>query len=188
MVEEFVSTSDVKTLAEATAATLIAAGVIQPPKKRRMRTNWEAQLAWEYVQKFYQDKPHWLRIEVGAIPKGEEGPLYARVRRWCDAVIIEDDHVLMLETKMRPKPDVVGQIQNYARLFPETPLFRRFKDMPLKLRVVAAMVDDDIKAFIEANGIEVEIYKPSNFDKWYDLVITQGYGYKNGKTEEEAGT
>lgn len=176
--------TDIATLAEATAATLIAAGVIDPKKRRRKRQNWESKLAWEYVRKFYGDKPHWIRIELGPIPKPEQGALYARVRRWCDAVVIDDNRVLLIETKMRPKPDVVGQISNYAVLFPQTPLFRRFKDMPVTLRVVAALLDPGVKEFIEKNGIEVEEYKPSNYEEWYKLVIRNNYG-KNEEEEQE---
>lgn len=182
MADETENKNDIATLAEATAATLIAAGIIELPKKRRKRTNWESSMAYEYVNRFYPDKPHWTRIELGPIPNGEGNMIYARTRRWCDAVIIEDDHVILIETKMRPKPDVVGQIRNYATLFAQTPLFKRFREMPLRLRVVAALVDDEIKAFIEANGIEVEVFKPSNYDEWYELVVKNNYGYRR---EEE---
>jgi hypothetical protein len=81
------------------------------------------------------------------------------------------DHMLIIEGKMKCKPDVVSQLQNYRDLFPDTPDFDKYKNEPIKLKVVAAMMDEKTKEFIERNGIEVEIYRPSNFEEWYKFVV-----------------
>lgn len=75
---------------------------------------------------------------------------------------------------MKARPDVVSQLLNYRDLFPQTPLFTKYKDEPVKLKLVVAMIDQETKAFVEKNGIEVEEFKPSNYEAWYKLVIQKG--------------
>lgn len=150
---------------------LIKSGAIRAPKSQHKRVNWERLLMYEYVAKFYPDKPHWFRIEVGPIPGDGKNPLYARTRRWADAIIRMPDHMLIIEAKMKPKPDVVSQLLNYRDLYPQTPLFTKYKNDKIVMKIVCAMVDDETRAFIERNGIEVEVYKPTNFDAWYKFTI-----------------
>ena len=154
-------------------AQLIAGGAIATPKKRKKGRLWESNLAWEYIGKFYEQYPHWFRIGLGAIPGGEENQIYAKLRRYADVVIRMPDHILIIELKMLAKPDVVGQLLNYKMLFPQTAMFEKYKDLPVKLKVVCSMVDDNTRAFIESHGIEVEIYKGKNFDTWYNEKIAK---------------
>lgn len=77
----------------------------------------------------------------------------------------------LIEVKMLAKPDVVGQLLNYAVLFPQTPMFEKYWSLPVKLKVVCSLTDEVTKKFIESQGIEVEIWKASNFDAWYEQVI-----------------
>jgi hypothetical protein len=128
-------------------------------------------LSYEYVNKFYAETPHWFRIEVGPIPNGDTTNLYARTRRWADAVLRMPDHLLIIEFKMKAEPSVVSQLEHYGQLLPQTPLFKKYRNEPVKIKIVAAMVDEQVHKYIESRGIEVEIYKPSNYDQWYKQVI-----------------
>jgi hypothetical protein len=150
---------------------LIKSGAIKPPKARRERTNWERLLMFEYIAKFYPTIPHWMRVEIGAVPGQEHNPLYSKTRRWADAILRMPDHMLIIEGKMKSKPDVVSQLLNYKRLLPETPLFTKYCDLPIKMKLVCALIDDDTSAFVKEAGIEVEVFKPSNFEEWYRFTI-----------------
>ena len=151
--------------------SLIASGVIAPAKKRRKGMNWESKLAYEYVQTFYPNFPAWFRVSVGPVPGGQDNPLYYKLRRWADIIISMPDHISLIEVKMLAKPDVVGQLLNYAVLFPQTPMFEKYWSLPVKLKVVCSLTDEVTKKVIESQGIEVEIWKASNFDAWYEQVI-----------------
>ena len=164
-------TGTVAEVAQAAVAQMIASGIVNLPKKKRIRVNWESKLAYEYVNRFYSEYPHWFRIEIGAIPNPHDGLLFSKTRRWADVVIRMPDHMKILETKMLVRPDVVGQIINYARLLPATPMFAKYKDLPVQLEVVAALVDEDTRQWVESHGIKVVDYKPSNFEEWYKKVI-----------------
>ena len=139
----------VQAITNSVLTALLSTGAIKPPKQDRKRVNWERLLMYEYVNKYYSNQPHWFRCEVGAIPPGGGTMLYARTRRYADAIIRMPDHMIIIEGKMRCRPDVVSQLQNYRDLFPDTPIFTKYKNEPIKLKVVAAMIDGQTKAFIE---------------------------------------
>lgn len=169
--ENFTVESNMGELSSAVAANLIASGVFMPAKKRATHIAWEAKLAREYVEKFYGDNPHWYRIEVGRLPEGYDNAIYTKVRRWADAIVRMPDHMLILEMKMIARPEVSAQLLNYMDLFKETPLFRKYWEEPVKGKVVCAMCDDDTRKFLEKQGIDIELYKPSNYEEWYAKKI-----------------
>ena len=159
--------------ADSVITRLLAADVLKVPKERKKRTNWERLLAYEYCDTFFRDCPKWVRIEVGPIPKEGHGMMYARTRRWADAVIIDGGRALILETKMKADPRAIGQLQIYRNLFPETPGFSRFKELPITLRLVAALGDEHTRLLAEEQEIEYEEWRPSNFEKWYAEVVAK---------------
>lgn len=172
MVNETVVNSSVSEIADATIARLIAAGLIPKlGKQKRDRVNWERMLAYEYVEKFYQDVPHWFRIEVGSLPPDKQDPIYTKTRRWAYCVIRMPDHLIVIEFKMQAQPGVISQIEHYGQLIVETPLFKKYWNEPVKIKIVCAMIDEKVHKLIEDRGIDVEIYKPSNFEQWYKQVI-----------------
>lgn len=176
MVETEIVNSSVQEVSTAVISTLIAAGLIDPKKKeKKARVNWERLLAYEYVEKFYAETPHWFRIEVGPMPKGETNPIYSKTRRWADCVLRMPDHMLCIEFKMKAEPNVVSQLVHYAELVPQTPIFKKYSQIPVKIKVVCAMIDDITHKFIEEQGIDVEIYKPSNYEAWYQQVMLKKY-------------
>jgi hypothetical protein len=165
--------ANISDISSAVAAQLIANGTFLPAKRKQKNVKWENLLAREYIEKFYSQYPHWYRIEVGALPEGFENAMFTKVRRYADAIVRMPDHVLIIEMKMLAKPEVVAQIQNYIDLFNETPMFEKYWKEPVKGKVVAALCDEATKRFIEKHGIELEIYKPANYDAWYAKKIAK---------------
>jgi len=173
---ELENTVDPKVITAATDAVitaLIKSGSIKVPKPARKKVSWERLLVYEYANTFYPENPKWFRIEVGPIPGKNGDMLYARMRRWADCIIIEDDHILLIEGKMRARVEVVSQLQTYKTLLPQTPMFRKYYPLPIKMRLVTAMIDEETRKFVESAGIEVEVFKPSNYDEWYKFKILQ---------------
>ena len=160
--------------AKSIAAELIAAGVLNVPKQKRKRVDWERLLVYEYILRFYPETPHWLREEVGPMPEGYNNQLYNRTRRWADAIIRAEDEIIVIEGKMKAEPNVIGQVLNYKNLIPQTPMLAKYKNLPVRPRVITAMITDQVKELIENSGIEVEIFKPSNYDEWYEKVMVNG--------------
>lgn len=174
----------VKATSGAVIETLIKSGAIRVPQYKRKRTAWERILVKEYIQANYANVPHWIRVEVGPIPGTDNPLLFSRLRRWADAVIIMPDHILVIEAKMKADVNVIGQLLLYASLVPQTPLFARYAKLPVKAKVVTAMITDEVRRAIESAGIEVEVFKPSNFEQWYAEKILKG-GYSGAKIKRE---
>lgn len=166
--------SIVKSTASAVLETLIKSGAIRVPQYKQKRTNWERILAYEYIKTNYANIPHWIRVEVGPLPEGDNPLLFSRLRRWADAIIIMPDHIKVLECKMKADVSVIGQVLLYASLVPQTPLFARYAHLPVKPVVVTAMITDEVRQAIESAGIEVVIFRPSNFEQWYAEKILKG--------------
>jgi hypothetical protein len=168
-----------KNSADSVMSALIQSGVVKAPRAKKKRMNWERVLAWEYGEKFYKEHPKWYRIEVGAIPGGKNEAIYARVRRYADLVIHLPDETLIIEFKMRAVPDVVAQLQNYKLLFPQTPQFKKYANLPIRLILVCSLIDEATKTFVENAGIEVIMYKGKNYEEWFKAVIEKQASYQN---------
>ena len=162
---------DVVDLVDQRIASLIGAGTLATGKTRRKKINWESKLAYEYVQTRYPNFPAWFRVSVGPVPGGANDPLYYKLRRWADIILRMPDHMLIIEVKMLAKPDVVGQLHNYAKLFPTTPMFEKYWSLPVRKRVVCSLIDGATKDFILSEGIEVEEFRASNYEDWYNYMI-----------------
>jgi len=125
--------SIVKSTASAVLETLIKSGAIRVPQYKQKRTNWERILAYEYIKTNYANIPHWIRVEVGPLPEGDNPLLFSRLRRWADAIIIMPDHIKVLECKMKADVSVIGQVLLYASLVPQTPCSRDMRTYQLSL-------------------------------------------------------
>lgn len=169
----------IKAATESVMTALITTGAIKAPKTAHKRVNWERTMAWEWGEKFYQAYPKWYRVEIGEIPGGTNDMLYARTRRYADLVVHLPEETLIIEFKMKAIPDVVAQLHNYKLQFPGTPQFQRYKDLPIRLILVCAVIDLQTKAFVESGGIEVVEYRPKNFEDWYKFVIEKNRDYQS---------
>lgn len=165
-----INTQVLSELSKSVIAELMASGVVAAPRQRKKRVDWERLLVYEYVNTFYPETPHWFRIEVGPMPEGKNDMLYTKIRRWADAIIHEPDKTIIIEGKMKANHDVVGQLLNYKNLFPQTPLFKKYADLPIEMRLVCAMIDDNVKRLVEEAGINIVIFKPSNFNDWLKMI------------------
>ncbi len=162
-------------LTKSVAAELMAAGVITPPKRKKKRVDWERLLVYEYVKTYYNDVPHWFREEVGPLPPSEYPMLYAKTRRWADAIVHLPDETLLIEGKMKAEPSVIGQLLNYKNLLPQTPLFSKYREIPIAMQLVCAMIDKDTMELVEQAGIDVVMFKPSNYEEWLKVITERKY-------------
>ena len=142
-------------------------GYITDKKPRKERVNWERILVYEYIRARYPNVPSWIRKEVGSVPEGEHSAMYARTRRWVDAIIRPPGKIILIEAKMKPDPKALAQLDMYDSLFSETPEFTNYWNDPRELQLVTAMDDSAVKALAPSYNIKHVVFKPSNFEEWY---------------------
>jgi hypothetical protein len=152
------------------------AGVAENTARRGYRL-WEEEMLAEYCATFHRDALVMSRVRLGELPGArpdmtlteEERRLVGAVwRRWADAVVIERDRLLVVETGLVPDPGDISQVQTYLRLVGATPELAAYHALPRRGLLVWAVDDPYCREVAVAAGLEVRIYRPSHFREWIE--------------------
>jgi len=108
------------------------------------------------------------RVRLGALDQpryqGRYAPEELRalgvLRRWADAIVITKQDMVLIETKIRPTPGVVSQLEIYGELVQYTPELRQYQGRRLRLELVFAIQDPVVTAYAEKRGIRVVHFCP----------------------------
>lgn len=141
----------------------------------RKYTKVESRLLNEWYKEKHWGKPYWTRVRVGRLPDVPEAKYYESLRRWVDMVFVDGDTIVIVEAKMRPKPDAIGQLELYVKLFKETPEFEPHWDKPTRLICLTTRDDRAVRELCETKGIVYEIYRPAWVDD-YEAEVLRLYG------------
>ena len=118
----------------------------------------ESRLINDWLWDFHRTSPQWKRQRMGPIPTHELGRMYMVILRYADIVLIEDGQLIIVEAKLRPNAEAIGQLQLYSKLIRLTPEFEKFNDLPIKLILLTTMLDLPISELCSNLGITYEIY------------------------------
>jgi len=129
---------------------------------KKIRKRIESRLLNEWLREKHLTSLQWKRVRVGPIPNPEIGRASVVLMRWADAIFIEDGFVNIVEAKIRPNAEAIGQLEYYKKKFPETPEFTVYKDWPIKMIFLTTMLDAGIAEHCWEKGIKYRIYAP----KW----------------------
>lgn len=140
-------------------------------EEKRKYTPVENRLLYEWCIKNYPKALQWRRVRVGPIPKSPEEKLYGVLRRWVDAVIFTGKKVILVEAKIRPHPDAIGQLLLYNELFPKTPEFSQLKDYPRELVFLTTKEDNAVRNLCRQHNIKFVVYRPKWIEEyWKELM------------------
>ena len=103
------------------------------------------------------------KMRVGRPPAGDV--LVGVTRVYPDKIFIENGAVFIVEGKIVPTSAAVGQLENYVRLFPETPEFFFAKDYPVKGILLVAVDRSQVRTFAESKGFEYVVFKPPEVEQ-----------------------
>ncbi|MHC1610042.1 MAG: hypothetical protein ACXQTW_00290 [Candidatus Methanospirareceae archaeon] len=126
----------------------------------------EAKLVNEWLSKFHPTALQWRRVRLGEYPTKEIAAIYKVTLRWADAIFVEGGVVHIVEAKLKPDAGAISQLELYDSLFPRTPEYTAFKDLPRKLVFLTTRMDEAVKAIADEHGVEYVVYKP----KWLTPV------------------
>ncbi len=129
-------------------------------KERKKYLPRENRLVAEWLEKTHPTALQWKRVRLGPIAPGKDPKYYGILRRFADIVFKDGSTIHIVEAKMRPKPDAIGQLLLYRDLFPMTPEFSEFKDMPLRLVFLTTIEDPVVKKMAAEMGIDYAVYGP----------------------------
>lgn len=121
----------------------------------------ESELVNQWLWSNHRLSPQWRRVRLGVVPNHEMARAYSVLLRWADAVFIENGSVYIVEAKLRPMADAIGQLQLYRDLFRATPEFQQYWTYPIKLIFLTTMLDVAITELCTKLGISYVIFEPS---------------------------
>jgi hypothetical protein len=160
-------------ITQSVAMKLAEQGYLQAPKRRKPRVNWESLMVREYVNKRYFNNIKWLRHEVGGFDPNDAVQANSQLRRWADAIIDINDSLLVIEAKMKPSPGSISQLQTYLHLVKETPDLSYYWDKPVSGMILTTWEDAAVKKIANDWGILYEVYQPSFYKEWQDMMVTR---------------
>lgn len=131
----------------------------------------ETKLLKEWRVKNYPENPYWRQVSLGPTPGTKYAKYYKGLRRWADLIILTDKEIIIVEAKMRPKPEGYAELELYKDLFTQTPEFKMYWDMPIRLIYLTTKYDQTIDKLCKEKDIELVIYDPAWVKKyWKDLM------------------
>ena len=92
--------------------------------------------------------------------------LGAAFRRWADAIVIDRGVLLVIEASMLANVAKIAQASLYLHLVDVTPELQEFRTLPRRGRLVWAVDDQYSRAVAIKAGLEVALFRPSNFSAW----------------------
>ena len=120
----------------------------------------------QYLAENYGDKHTQTRVWLGPMPPGREAREYMVVGRWADIIVFEPHQITIIEAKLEPKGDAIGQLILYKQMFGQTPRFQQYWDRQLKLVLLTTRVDLHVKDLAEAHNIEYVVFRPDWIPFW----------------------
>jgi len=137
---------------------------------RRPRVELEERLVSEWVAATYPRARYRLRTRLGPLPElsedlkalGISRNIYTVVRHWADCLIFLDDRTIIVEGKIRWKPEGLGQLITYRRMFYETPEYTDRWTLPVELIALYAYITTDNMELLKDFEITPVEFRP----KW----------------------
>jgi len=138
----------------------------------------EQQMVAEWLSKAYPQARTMTRVRLGApkpaIPRPDLSPeelaMIGQWRRWADAVVLEQDRVILVEASIRPDPGKISQLELYALLFPQTPELAAWAKLPLTLMLLYAIEDPATIYLARQKGILCVQYRPDWLDDYLAIL------------------
>ena len=130
------------------------------------RQQLERKFVNEYIKENLFDKHTQTRVWLGPLPPGKEAREYMVVGRWADLVVFEPKQITIIEAKLEPKGDAIGQLQLYDQMFGQSPRFMQYWDRPRKLQLLTTRVDLHVKDLAKAQNIEYKVFRPDWIPFW----------------------
>lgn len=120
----------------------------------------EAKIVTQYLWEHHRTSLQWRRVRLGVLPNKELNRMYSVLLRWADAIFIEDGTVTIIEAKLTPRADAVGQLLLYKELFVNTPEFQQYWNAEVKLMFLCPRMDLALAELCSKQNITYELYNP----------------------------
>ena len=139
-----------------------------------MAQQYEAKLVNEYLISKFPDDLQWRRVRVGPVPTKEDARYYGVMLRWADAIVKHNNIIIIIEAKIKPDLGAMSQIEEYIKLFGQTPEFSEYWALPRKGLLLTCFDSLDIKISCAERGIEYVVFKPVWINEYINKLLRVG--------------
>lgn len=148
-----------------------------PDRKKRVEA--EAYLVSSYIAWAYPNDQVMVRVRLGIIEpliypeslSAEELGMLGSFRRWADAVVIQSDQLILIEGAIRPALGDISQMEGYKLLLPQTPELDRWKALPIRMELVAAIEDPVVSMLARGRGINFIRFTTPETDEYIAQML-----------------
>jgi len=123
-----------------------------------------------YSGKFFEenflDKHVQHRVALGPTSVPIVNKSLGVITRWADAIVFEPNLITIIEFKLEPKADAIGQLDLYEKMFGSAVGFQQYWDRPIKKLYVTTRIDDALQELAEEHNIEYKVFRPKGIEFW----------------------
>ena len=131
-----------------------------------MTQQFEKKLVNEYFEKNYIDKHVQRRVALGPTQVPIVNKMMNVITRWADAIVFEPNLITIIEFKMEPKGDAIGQLNLYEQEFGKSVAYQQYWDRPIRKILITTRIDDAVQEQAEAHNIEYQVFRPDWIKFW----------------------
>jgi len=148
---------------------------------KKGKRNWQPRellLVTEYLQKNYSKYPYQTRVRLGSTPERFKGMYTSQAqeravgvwRRWADAIVFKPGEIIIIEAAIRVDPGDISKLKLYKSLFPHTPEFEPYANLPISLELVTGIPDEVVAHLAKQEGIRVVEFKPDWLEEYLSIL------------------
>ncbi|KKN23847.1 hypothetical protein LCGC14_0900770 [marine sediment metagenome] len=127
---------------------------------------FEKRLTNEYFAEHFIDKHVQRRVALGPTQVPIVNKMMNVITRWADAIVFEPRLITIIEFKMEPKGDAIGQLNLYAQEFGKSLAYQQYWDRPVLKLLVTTRIDDGVQEQANEHGIEYQVFRPDWVKFW----------------------
>lgn len=136
----------------------------------------ETRLLNEYVDTFYPTDVRWKNVRLGQLPAGETSKMFKVVQHYADAIVLHGTELIIIEAKIEGEVGAISQLELYGDLLRHTPEFSRYWGNPIRLLLLVAREDLNVRALCKSKDIDYIVFSPA----WVQEYIRQRRGLPPG--------
>lgn len=120
----------------------------------------------EFFKEFYTEHHVQKRAPFGPSQVPIVNKSLGVITRWADAIVFEPLLITIIEFKLEPKADAIGQLELYQQEFFKTPAYQQYWDKAVHKLLVTTRVDDGVQELAQERGIEYRVFRPKGIEFW----------------------
>jgi len=141
----------------------------------KVREEHEARYVSEYILEKFPERTYKLRAPLGGPPPewvqemGEEKALrtYRPYRPEVDAIVIEEDRLILIEGKILKVMDGISKLPVYRFLVPVTPELAEYHELEIEARLVTPHPPFWAEQYAKHADIIVDIWEPEWIQEYH---------------------